>query len=399
MEQISLTPYFSVSPNSLTLYHLPDEKYYHSRKNAGWENLKDNSNKYGELSTNAQKRLRQRLNYMMYLAKDKKIQGKIIKAKFQNKTTQYQKSKVYSESVSYKLTFITLTLPSKQIHSDNEIKSKCLNQFLIEISSNHKVSQYIWKAEKQDNGNIHFHIIANAYIHWKVIRETWNRIINKLGYVDRYEKKMREYFKNGFKISTNPKDKRNIEQQKKAYKELIKNEYKNPNSTDIHALYKVKNVSAYISKYLAKGVTKTDRIKQIDSIKNSIEKLQKLNSALLVSMNDITLSKFDYQRFKNSYEENLKKIEVSKNEIEELLNKGIKGKIWACSSVLSKCTNYQDVGDELQVPDFDIILKNYTHLNSFEVGSKTVHTFIFDINKTPNLKKLLDRHLSETVIT
>ena len=85
----------------------------------------------------------------------------------QNLTTQYQKSKVYQNPVQYKLTFITLTLPSKQIHSDNEIKSKCLNQFLIELKKNHSVSRYIWKAEKQENNNIHFHIIADKFIKWQ----------------------------------------------------------------------------------------------------------------------------------------------------------------------------------------------------------------------------------------
>ena len=144
MQEIQFIPHYSISPNSLTLYNLPDKKTYHVKDNKGWENLEDNTNKYGELSNHAQKRLKKKLNYLMYLTENKEIQGKQIIAKHQNLTTQYQKSKVYQNPVQYKLTFITLTLPSKQIHSDNEIKSKCLNQFLIELKKNYGVSRYIW---------------------------------------------------------------------------------------------------------------------------------------------------------------------------------------------------------------------------------------------------------------
>ena len=161
MQEIQFIPHFSVSPNSLTLYNLPDKRTYNPKDNKGWVNLEDNTNKYGELSNQAQKRLKKKLNYLMYLTENKEIQGKQIIAKYQNLTTQYQKSKVYQSPVQYKLTFITLTLPSKQIHSDNDIKSKCLNQFLIELKKNYGVNRYIWKAEKQENNNIHFHIIAD----------------------------------------------------------------------------------------------------------------------------------------------------------------------------------------------------------------------------------------------
>ena len=118
MQEIQFIPHYSISPNSLTLYNLPDKKTYHVKDNKGWENLEDNTNKYGELSNHAQKRLKKKLNYLMYLTDNKEIQGKQIIAKHQNQTTQYQKSKVYQNPVQYKLTFITLTLPSKQIHSD-----------------------------------------------------------------------------------------------------------------------------------------------------------------------------------------------------------------------------------------------------------------------------------------
>jgi hypothetical protein len=167
-----------------------------------------------------------------------------------------------------KITFITLTLPSKQIHSDNEIKSKCLNQFLIEMAKYHKVTNYIWRAEYQKNGNIHFHILANRYIYWNDIRNRWNRIVNKLGYVDRYRIELNEYHKNGFQVredllTTWPKDK-----QYQAYLKGLKTDWHNPNSIDIHSIKNITNIQAYLTKYL----TKNEQEKKTDNLKTELLK-------------------------------------------------------------------------------------------------------------------------------
>ena len=76
---------------------------------------------------------------------------------------------------TFKMAFITLSLSSTQIHSDNEIKEKCLNQFLIEIRKRYRVKNYIWRAEKQKNGNIHFHVVIDKFIAWSELRDRWNQ--------------------------------------------------------------------------------------------------------------------------------------------------------------------------------------------------------------------------------
>jgi hypothetical protein len=82
------------------------------------------------------------------------------------------------------------------------------------------LTNYIWRAEKQKNGNIHFHILSDKFIPYTELRESWNRIVEKLGYVTRFRDK---------------------------------NGMKKPNSTDIHSLNKVKNISNYILKYMVKN--------------------------------------------------------------------------------------------------------------------------------------------------
>lgn len=116
-------------------------------------------------------------------------------------------------------TFATLTLPYKQFHGDNEIKRKCLTPFIAELQKFHNVKLYVWRAEPQANGNIHFHILLDRFIHWSDIRARWNRIINKLEYVDAFEQK---------------------------------EGHNDPNSTDMHGLKKVNSISSYIVKYMTK---------------------------------------------------------------------------------------------------------------------------------------------------
>lgn len=91
------------------------------------------------------------------------------------------KKKVYSKkenkTFKFELSFITLTLPSVQLHSDEFIKKHMLSPFLKWMQRSWDCNSYIWKAETQNNGNIHFHITTNKFIHWKSMRAKWNRLL------------------------------------------------------------------------------------------------------------------------------------------------------------------------------------------------------------------------------
>jgi len=153
----------------------------------------------------------------------------------------------------FKVSFVTLTLSSKQIHSDNELKEKLLNQILIEFKKYYGVKNYIWRAEKQKNGNIHFHILLDKFIAYNELRNRWNRIQNKLGYVDRYRASMKEFHKDGFTIRKDLLKNWPKEKQEKAYRTNKSTDWQNPNSTDIHSLQKVYNIKKYVSKYVTKN--------------------------------------------------------------------------------------------------------------------------------------------------
>jgi hypothetical protein len=84
--------------------------------------------------------------------------------------------------------FVTLTLSDRQRieegETDNYIKRTLLNTFIQDCKRNHGVENYLWRAEAQKNGNIHFHLIIDRYIDRHTLQSKWNRIQKK--FVDRY---------------------------------------------------------------------------------------------------------------------------------------------------------------------------------------------------------------------
>lgn len=161
------------------------------------------------LSLGSARKLKKAINWMAFLARPKRVFVKEL-----------------NKQVRFQLSFITLTLPAKQIHTDNIIKKEALQPFLQWLRDAHAVKKYIWKAEIQKNGNIHFHITIDKFIHHTQVRNQWNRNINKLGYVDRYRAESGNF---------------------------------TPPSTEIKAVKKVKNIAAYLSAYLASGKESTSK--------------------------------------------------------------------------------------------------------------------------------------------
>lgn len=190
---------------------------------------------HGAISVNARRKMTKALDYLLLLARPKtaesRFSGKIFK---------------------FRVAFVTLTLPSEQQHPDSEIIRVCLNSFLIELKKFYQVKNYIWRAEKQKNGNIHFHILIDRFVPWSEMRDRWNRIVNKLGYVDRYRAEMRKWHRDGFRVRKELLKNWDYKSQVRAYKNGSKSDWNSPNSSDIHSIRKVSNVKLYVLKYISK---------------------------------------------------------------------------------------------------------------------------------------------------
>lgn len=121
-----------------------------------------------------------------------------------------------------KVTFISLTLSSVQIHSDYTCK-KMLNYFFTELQKKLKSKiYYVWKAERQRNGNIHFHVLTNVYVSYELVKLLWNNIQKRYLYI-------KKFFEKHLHI--------------------------NPNSVDVKRVYIFSEVKKYLKKYFQKEAT------------------------------------------------------------------------------------------------------------------------------------------------
>jgi len=168
--------------------------------------------------------------------------------------------------------FTTLTLPSAQKHPDNFIKRYLLGDFLQIIKKKYKVVNFIWKAETQKNGNIHFHLLCDNWLPNEAdvkkrrqgpINAIWNEICRRYGYLENYRAdRLKDYF-----AGKMTKD------QVKWHRAF---NFSVPNSTDVHKLKDKAKPEAYICKYIAKPepgrrlvegriIGSSDQLKEINS--------------------------------------------------------------------------------------------------------------------------------------
>ncbi|HMR57153.1 MAG TPA: hypothetical protein PKC10_07520 [Cyclobacteriaceae bacterium] len=130
--------------------------------------------------------------------------------------------------VRFRLSFITLTLPSQQAEtSDKELIKNGLEPFLLWCRRKHKVKHYIWKAERQKNGNLHFHITTNRFIYYQEVQDEWNFHLQKFGMIDRFQ---------------------------------AKHGHRSPHSTEIKAVKKMDEIERYLQKYYMKNLPDDQKI-------------------------------------------------------------------------------------------------------------------------------------------
>lgn len=162
----------------------------------------------------------------------------------------------------FRLNFITLTLPTTDHDlSDGYIKSKVLRNLLAKMRYSTPGLNYIWKAEPQANGNIHFHVFTDKFIHHKTLRKKWNASLAKHGLIQPYAAKHQamdvidyvdEYTS---EVSASP-----VKLAKRYYRGKATN-WQQPNTSDVRAMKDVNDVGAYVSEYMSKKHTGRREIK------------------------------------------------------------------------------------------------------------------------------------------
>lgn len=199
-------PILQIRPSMLLAYEIPAERP--TKRDKGHQSklelFKSVAAYSGLINTNSQKKLKHAINLLVAISK--------WKTAFNPET---------NSEFKFKVNFITLTLPGPQgTISDKTIKKECLDVWLKMAKRRWKLGSYVWRAERQHNGNIHFHFITDTFIPYDQLRDSWNERVNRLGFIDRFE---------------------------------AKHGHRNPNSTDVHAVQKIAKLAAYVCKYMAKG--------------------------------------------------------------------------------------------------------------------------------------------------
>lgn len=127
--------------------------------------VKNTSN--GKVSSKARSRIIAALNWMKLMSDEKWV---------------YSTSK--NSWFSYRLGFITLTLPVQPSYDDQYILDHLLQPFLLWMQRKKNCWNYVWKAEIQakrfaSSGErcIHFHITVNKFIHWSEIQGKWTDLL------------------------------------------------------------------------------------------------------------------------------------------------------------------------------------------------------------------------------
>jgi hypothetical protein len=182
--------------------------------------IKNNNTAYsGEFTHHAKKRMKKTIDILLQLSTPKKIFHPILK-----------------KTVTHQLSVITLTISNEKIIHPSESYNKLLKPFIQWLTKTQEVKYYIWKLEFQSNtnykgkikkygGQIHYHITLPNIIHYKQIRDKWNYLQKKNNLLESYFKEHNHY---------------------------------NPNSTDIHKVYKIKNLQSYLEKEFIKSHQNTN---------------------------------------------------------------------------------------------------------------------------------------------
>ena len=235
-----IVPSISIKPHGIAIY----DQYLETRprreddfpKPYRWRRPRQNDPE-GIVSPKAARRIQAAIKWLLFFSKTKRA--------YNRDTRRW---------VKFRISLITVTLSSPQRHSDQVIKSRLFNQLLTELREQNGMIHYVWRAEKQENGNIHFHLLTNIFINAAKLREKWNRIQNKLGYVDAYTDRMSaeiHTFTDYYNRYINQADTSTL---RRRYIAGHASGWRNPNSTDVHSVRKVRDLTRYLCKYLCKNL-------------------------------------------------------------------------------------------------------------------------------------------------
>lgn len=145
--------------------------------------------------------------------------AKAINLLIASSTIQRIYNPVTNKNFNFRLSFITLTIPDNTKLTPKETHKILLEPFIKWMRQNHGLRNYVWKLEVQKRGQIHYHITSDCFIHYQELRNKWNSLLNRASLMEDYKLRFGKI---------------------------------DPNSTDIHSVKNINDLSAYLIKYFTK---------------------------------------------------------------------------------------------------------------------------------------------------
>lgn len=244
MELRPFTRRVQIRSNALILYDQPEYLYTVGKRNlqAMLVNMMEAKKQAysGEMRDGTKKRIARAIDLLVQISK-----------------STYGYNEVTKRMQKHRLSFITLTISQFHDVSIRDAYEKCFVPFIQWLRRTKKVSSYVWKAELQQRGIIHYHITTPAWISYTEIRDKWNNLQRSAGYVAVYQARQMAWHRNGFKPRPELFKHWPLKKQKAAYDVGMKSQWQNPNSTDIHEVRKVNDLSGYLKKEFCKTIQGT----------------------------------------------------------------------------------------------------------------------------------------------
>jgi len=164
--------------------------------------IKDVKGYKGKMTEHSKKRIMRAVDLLLQRSPERRIWNPIIEKQH-----------------DFRIAFVTLTIADQENKSARFCYDNLLRPFLRTAKRKWGVKDYIWKAELQERGQVHYHITWNEFVTHDKIRNEWNRLQKKNGLLQSFAAKFGHF---------------------------------HANSTDVHAVWKVRNLKTYLAKYIAK---------------------------------------------------------------------------------------------------------------------------------------------------
>lgn len=199
----------------------------------------ENNQHFGELSKKAYRRIRRSIEWLEYISY----------------------SKYNANGLEYKVSMITLTIPSFSTEIEEKRLKKVLNQFLTYARLNYNLISYVWKAELTKNGNLHYHLLTGDIFGSADVQSKWNELLYKEGLLDNYQSKFSKMsvgdylnYRQAIDLKYDNKVVNAHEKYMKAYNFGTANNWLQPKSIQIDQIPLSDSIAGYVAKYLSKAI-------------------------------------------------------------------------------------------------------------------------------------------------